>query len=114
MLAKSADVPTCFAISSAAPAISLFKAKNLALSKLRFLPVNNSASNSFVIELSKFNNPEAIFSACSKFKPNCFAFTTASATAAALPPNDNLIAADVLDTSFKTSFSLTTNLFREA
>jgi ethanolamine utilization microcompartment shell protein EutL len=54
-------------------AISLFKAANLALSKFKSLPNNTSASNSFVIEDSKFNNESAILSTCDNSKPNLFA-----------------------------------------
>ena len=99
------------AISLATVAKSLFKAACLAFSKLIFFPSSNSASNSLEIESSKFNNPLDILEACSKFSPNCFDLTTDSANAEALPPNDNFKEADALPTSFKTSFSLTINLF---
>ena len=111
ILPNSADEPTCFATSAAAPAISLFNANLLASSRFNSLPVSNSASISLEIESSKFNNPLDILEACSKFNPNCFDLTTDSANAEALPPNDNFKDADALPTSFKISFSLTINLF---
>ena len=55
MLLKSAALPIWEEISFATVAISLFKAANLALSKLIFLPNNSSAFNSFEIDCSKFN-----------------------------------------------------------
>ena len=114
IFAKLAEVPTCFAISSAAFAVSPFNANPLARSKFKSLPVNSSALNSLSMEDSNCNKLWDIFSACSKFKPNCLALTAASATASALPPKVNFKEADALDTSRSTCFSFITSLFREA
>ena len=114
ILAKSADVPTWFAISSAAPAISLFKAKVLAFSKFKSFPVNSSALNSFSIEDSNWSKLSAIAAACSRFKPTALAFTADSANASALPFKDNFKEADAFTTSFSTCFSFITKPLREA
>ena len=114
ILVKSLDDPTCLATSAAASAVFPSKANCRAFSKFNSFPVNNSALNSLSIEDSNWSKLEDIFSACSRVKPNIFACTTASAILDALPPNDNFKEADILLTSFKTSFSLTTMPFLEA
>ena len=85
-MAKSAEVPNCFTISAVASALFPCKANPLALSKFKFFPVNNSASSSEVMELSKSSKPLAI--ACVSFKesPNLLAVTTACAKALLLKP----------------------------
>jgi len=50
------------AISFATPSKSLLRANCLAFSKFKSFPINNSASNSFLIDSSKFNKEPAIAS----------------------------------------------------
>ena len=71
--AKLSAVIFWFAISCVNPAMSWFKANNLAFSKLIFLPVNNSASSSADIDDSKSNNELPILLTWSKDKPNLLA-----------------------------------------
>ena len=87
---KSAALPTCSAIALAAPTLSPFKAKALASSKFKSLPINNSASISLAIESSKFKRDEAIFLAFSIFKPNALDWATAFTNAGPWPANCNL------------------------
>ena len=84
------------------PAKSLFKANDLAFSKLSSLPVNTSACNSAAIEDSKFNNEPAILSTCSKLEPNNLASVAASAINTGFLPSETAIASLTLATSLKT------------
>ena len=108
---NSAELPICWSISAAAAEASPFKAKPLALSRFRFLPVSNSASNSSCIDDSKSNKPAAIDSACWRLIPNFLACTAALAIASPEPPRDNFKEADILFTSFNIVFSFTAILF---
>jgi hypothetical protein len=97
-------------IDFATPAKSLFKASNLALSKLSCLPVSNSASNSDDIDDSKSNVLAAIWSICAKDAPNCFAAITALPSASGLAPKDTFIDAVVFAISSNTCFGVTATL----
>ena len=106
ILPKLADVMSCLFNSLPSPIKSLFNAAALALSRLRFLPVNNSASSSLDIDDSKSNIELAILSNASKFVPNALERATASVNACVPPFNDIFIAADVLATSLSISLLL--------
>ena len=93
-------------ISSATVPISPLIAAKRAFSKLIFLPVSNSASNSADILSSKFNSELAILSACSKFIPTDLACAAALPKASVEPPSDNLIALETLAVSFNNCLTL--------
>ena len=103
--ANSADDPACSDISFATVAKSLFNDACLAFSKLISFPNNNSASNSFEIELSKSSKLPAMASTLSNSIPKDLAVATASAINAGFLLNDNVVAADTLPISFNKSFS---------
>ena len=103
---NSAADPACLAISSATVAKSLFNAAVLAFSKLRFLPSNNSASNSLDIDCSKFIKLLAIPSTSDNSIPNCLAVWTALANSTGLLAMLNCILLDNFATSCKIDFSV--------
>jgi hypothetical protein len=71
--ANPAEPPIFCAIKAVASADLPFNASKRACSKLRSLPINNSADNSFSIDSSKFNNPSAICLVFSNENPNLLA-----------------------------------------
>ena len=89
----------------------MFKAANLALSRLSSLPTNNSAESSSSIEDSNCKIEPAIASTLDSSIPNALATVTASAIAFPLWPKDNVVAAETLEISFIISLSFKTTPF---
>ena len=84
----------CFSNSFPTPSKSLLIANNLAFSKLISLPINNSAFNSFSIEVSKLSKESAILSTCARFNPNFLASNVADVNSWTLPPKETWIDAE--------------------
>ena len=110
-VAKDSIIAPLFANSSESPARSLFKANLLAFSRLISLPINNSASNSFLIELSKSNKLPAIASTVAKLAPNNLASAAALANSTGFLPNETAIAALTLLISSNIAFAFNATPF---
>jgi len=102
---NSSAVPISLCISVAKVSKSLLRAANLAFSKLKDLPSNNSASNSAVIEVSNYSKPSAIPDTFSKDKPNLWASIAALVKPSTPPFTDNLIALLTFKTFSRTFLS---------
>ena len=98
---NSSKSPACSCNSLANVTWSPANATALALSKFKSLPINNSASNSALIEDSKSNKACPAAATSSKLAPNNFAWVTASAIASILPPKLALTAPVTLAVSSK-------------